>query len=399
MPRTLQGIFLVSSFLLLFAANSTSAMLVGPLNYLNSSVAVPTGIASYGLYNISNDSGPYQIQTNSIVGFSQINSIQAYNASPPENTSTYGATLQLNVVLNITATNGGHYSYWIQDVADLNTSNMTYAIGDNIWNMTRVNGSVINTTIISGLGSTAPTGQGLTTFYVYFPNTTNSYGYPLYFIPVINVKLADGHPVVQIGYKVDGSYVFYDNVTFNITAENAYLLVTPYYLTPAPVGGSAIGNFYDAEMILGGEGSGEASQFTNTNVVLWIGYLNNGTLTPFPTVGSFGSDTEETGHGLSVGPSGGDALVTTGQLNYNETVSLYGIPSMLGTENISGSSTSTIVASTTTMPTSQPANNTSNYTTTTVSNETSGNSGASSNIIQNILNAIENFFSDLFGHL
>lgn len=391
------SVFLISSVVFLFASHSAGAALVNPVGGINSSV-MPVGIASYGLYNIPNDSGPYQIETNSIVGFARINSIHAYNASPPNGSSEYGATIQLNVVLNITGRNGADYSYWIQDVADLNTSNMTYTIGDNIWNMTSINGSVGNTTV-SGIGITAPMNQTYNMsapgpdFYVYFPNASVSYRYPLYFIPIVNIKMAGGHPVAQIGYQGNGGAdAFFDNVTFNISAENAYLLVTPYYETPAPAGGLASGNFYDSELILAGEGSGEVSQFSGTNASLWMGYSDHGVLTPFPTVADFGSDTQEGAGGLSVGEQGGNITVAQGQINYNETLTQYGVPSVLG-------NSTAMIAPAIMQPViiqEQPINiNTSTLT----ANASFANSVASSSLVQNILNGIENFFLGLFGKL
>ncbi len=396
MPRPTYPIIMASFLLLLSILNGASPALVNPLGALNFSSPVPVGIVSYGLYNISNDSGAYRIETNSIVGFARIDSIHAYNASPPANTSATSASLQLNVVLNITATNGNRFSYWIQDVADLNTSNMTYAIGDNIWNMTGLNASVTNGTV-SAMGSSVPIGSGSSpnaTFYVFFPNTTVSYSYPLYFIPVVSVKLAGGRPFLQIGYQqTNGTETFYDNVTFNISAASAHFLVTPYHLTPAPANGTAQGNFYDAELVFGGEANGESSTFSNTSALLWIGYSDNGILTPFPAVADFGSDTVESATGLAVGQNMGNAYVAQGNLDYNQTIYLSGIPGILKSPGYNAISTATAVPYTNAATGPRP--NLSQ----TADNASSAGSSPQQSLLQEILGAISNFFMGLFGHL
>ncbi len=398
MPRPTYAIILASSLLLLSILNGASSILANPLSTLNSSSLVPVGIASYGLYNISNDSGPYQIETNSIIGVAQINSIHAYNMSPPANTSATAASLQLNVVLNITATDGNRFSYWIQDVADLNTSNMTYSIGDNIWNMTGVNASVTNITV-SAMGSSAPIGSGAppnATFYAFFPNTTTTYSYPLYFIPIVSVKIAGGRPFLQVGYRqTNGTETFYDNVTFNISAASAYFLVTPYYLTPSPANGTVQGNFYDAELVFGGEANGESSTFSNTSAILWIGYSNNGILTPFPALADFGSDTEESATGLSVGQGLENAYVAQGNLDYNQTLYLSGIPSILG----SAGSGAIPVGTTASSPNTTRATITQPNLPQTANNATSESGNPQSNLLQRILGAISSFFMGLFGHM
>ncbi len=325
---------LVLIFSLMIINNVYAYQLIDPLLFVNSTTPVPVGIASYGLQNVSAVSGPYQIVTNEIVGVAKINSIQAYNYTPPANASVYGATLQLNAVLNITSVNNTNYSYWIQDVMDLNTSNSTYEIGDNVWNMSSITGSVSNATVTgAGNASYSPTPINFTTYnissYSYFPNTTYSVRYPLYFIPVIRVYQKAGYPVVQIGYRSGGQDVFYDNVTFHVRSAAEYFLVTPYYETPPGANFTNSTDFYDSEFVIGGEANGEISSFSNTNVSLWMGYLNGSVMQPFPYVGVFGSDTAEAAQGLRVVQSGGNATVTTGTLDYNETLQLAGVPSVL----------------------------------------------------------------------
>ncbi len=335
--------------------------LINPVSYINSSTPYAVGVVSYGLYNISNGSGPYQVQTGEIIGYAKISRLAAFNSSPPGNTSAYGATLQLNAVLNITSAQGNNYSYWIQDVMDMNTSNGTYMIGDNVWNMTGLFANTSSGTIIGRGNSTfflTPLYNGTQineSFYSYFPNYTYPSAYPLYFIPAERVKIVNSYPVVQVGYEQNGSYYWYDNVTFDIPAKSAYFLVTPYYQTPAPELLHNASSFYDAELVLGGEGSGEVSNFSQANVTLWIGYLDNQTLIPFPAVGVFGSDTQEAARNLAISQANGDALITTGSLYYNRTLLLYGTPLLLLTN--STNATHQVTSQTTTTPIVSTGNN------------------------------------------
>ncbi len=312
-----------------------AAQLVDPIYSINSSTPAAEGVASYGLYNISNDSGAYQVETNEVIGYARINALSAFNSTPPVNISRYGATLQLNVVMNITTPSNQRYSYWLQDVMNLNTSNGTSFIGDNIWNMSSSIANVTNATF-SGNGNFSIANSTDTSlpaanqsFYGFFLNSTN-FTYPFEFVPVIRIDMQNGHPVVRMGYDQNGKFIFYDNVTFNTKAKSAYILITPYYQTPSPAFSPYNGSFYDAEMVIGGEGSGEISQFSKADGTFWIGYLDNNTLVPFPVVGTFGIDTGESSTGLTIKQDGGNAALTTGEPNYNESITLYGVPGDIG---------------------------------------------------------------------
>ncbi|MDE1860320.1 MAG: thermopsin family protease [Candidatus Micrarchaeota archaeon] len=341
--------------------------LVAPLAYINSSAPAAVGIASYGLYNISNDSGPYRVETNEVVGYALVNSMYAYNATPPQNTSAEGATVQLNAVINITSGSGKAYSYWLQDVLDMNTSNHTYSIGDNLWNMSDIVANVSNGTIsgYGGIFNSTASASANDTFYSYFPNYTVPYGYPVRFIPVMRVYIANGLPVAQFGYYQNGTTFYYDNVTFNIHSTSVHFLVTPYYYTPSSTGPNST-NFYDDELVIGGEGSGEISAFTKTNAELWIGYQNGSALQPFPTAATFGLNTQEAAQGLAVSQAGGDASVTEGNLPDNETIRLSGVPrALLGFESQPSTSVTTAPQTSSapsTMPTTAKQNISRNYT-------------------------------------
>ncbi len=123
----------------------------------------PMGLASFGLYNISDNAIPYSVETPSIVGAANISSIQAYNASAPSvNDTTSGATLQLNAVLVAQGENGTEQVYWIQDTPDFVTNASQVSYNDNAWNNSDLNGYLSNQTMTSPNGpSVFPSDQNV----------------------------------------------------------------------------------------------------------------------------------------------------------------------------------------------------------------------------------------------
>ncbi len=336
---------------------------VNPLYTINSSYPYSVGIASYGLYNISNDSGPYQITTNGIFGFDKINSIYAYDSSlqSAQNLSDYGVSLQLNAMLNITA-GGNSYAYWVQNVYDFNTSNMTYYLANNVWNATSYTANLSNSTLtgygnVTG-GSTINSNGTITneTFYSYSTNSS-SYSFPTYLEPILRLEFVAGLPCVQFGYIENGSAVFYDNVTFAIPNSKAEFLVTPFNQSGSFPNTFNSSQYYDAELVYGGEANGTVANFERMSSTLWLGYSVNGTIRPFPTVAIFGSDTQEAATNISVGQSGGDASVSFGFPNPNETITLHGVPAQLKSYNPKNSPPPISVYTTTVppQPTPQPS--------------------------------------------
>ena len=115
-----------------------------------SASSFPIGIASYGLNNYTGTPIPYVIKTNLIEGGANITAIYAYNAMPPANVSRYGASLQLNAVMDVLS-GGRTYTYWLQDVLSLDTYNQSYYIENNVWNFSTDNATLSNATV-HGIG-------------------------------------------------------------------------------------------------------------------------------------------------------------------------------------------------------------------------------------------------------
>ena len=305
-----------------FYTNITSE-LVNPLNIANLSLPQPIGVVSYGLYNISGELVPYQINTSAIYGIANITDIYGYNKSPPTNTSINGASLQLNTVVNIVSNSGKVYTYWLQNVAEFNTSAKNYMYGDNIWNFTTNTANVNNKTLIgNGYFETYTqknynnTSDSVVVYaypkYIY-QNEVVSYNYPLFIAPIIKINYANGKPIISFGYESGNGWHYYDNVTFNIYSNNAHLLVTPYYETPSY-------HYYNSEFVFGGEGNGESTQFNQLNSSLWEYYYSNNTFIPFPSLFTFGGNTEETATNVKVIKSNVGARVLVGIPTYTTDI-------------------------------------------------------------------------------
>lgn len=311
------------AFLSIYNSNSV----INPLADFNASRGYPVGVVSYGVYNNSGALEPYRIATSEVVGDANITTLRAQDFnSTINNNSAYGASLQLNVELNTQRDNLSRV-FWLQDVVDFNTSHKSYYLVNNIWNNTLPDANLGNNTL-KGYGKfTLCVSCGNQRFYA------NSYpaGHFNYSLP-FNIKLvmlenrtANG-TAVSFGYQVlqNGSVglrplVFYDRVLFP-GYTNSTMLVTPDFYTPSSNNQS--GNYYDAELVFAGESGGAQSYFSSLAANMWIYYLANGTLVPFPSAYTFGQDTAETAANVRVLPTnhGKGGFATTGSLDPAEQI-------------------------------------------------------------------------------
>ncbi|MGC8555772.1 MAG: thermopsin family protease [Conexivisphaera sp.] len=285
-----------------------------------SSLPAPVGIADYGVLNASGALRPYRIVYEGAIGTATIYSLGAYNPSPPSGISPYGASLQLNVVMAVNTTHGD-YAYWLQDVLGFLTNNGTMYIVDNIWNMTSSPSSLSNSTVIgSGAVYTSPAGS-----YYGYETGAFSYSLPLNVKLLITVSRSSYGASASFGYSVDGGpVVWYDNVTVRSPGvTSAHLLVDGYDMTPS-------GHFYDSELVFGGEGNGEQTNFTQMKSTLFMEYvLPNGSRVSPPALYGFGSNTAETADDLSATLINGYPAVVIGPGNfgplwYSATVPQFG---------------------------------------------------------------------------
>lgn len=310
------------AFLIVKALNQT----IDPLGGFFVGQDYPVGVVSYGVFNKSGALLPYQISTNGIVGNANISDISARDFNLSDNNSAFGASLQLNIEMN-TEVGGRSQVFWLQNVVDFNTSQKSYYFVSNIWNNTYPAANMENGTA-AGMGNvTVCAVCGNQAFYAYsYPEYLFNYSLPFNIKLVILENQTENGTLASFGYQVlkngsdgMGPLVFYDKVLFP-GAVNSSFLVTPFYFTPSL--GNLSGNYYDAELVFGGESGGAQSYFSRLAATAWIYYYQNGTLVPFPSAYTFGEDTAETAANLRTVTSGygNGGFITTGRLNPNEQI-------------------------------------------------------------------------------
>ena len=277
-----------------------------------SGAPAPTGLADYG--EEINSAGyvvPYEVVTSGVLGQATINAIGAYNGSSAD---PYGASLQLNVMLQVNTTSG-QYSYWLQDIADFTTNKNEMLINDNVWNASAQASSMISS-ITAGRGEVTLWQQGDQYYYGYSTAAT-SYSLPLQLLLPISVSSSHNSITLTFGYQVNGGpRVTYDTVTITEPSSviNASILVSGYRMTPS-------GNYYDAELVFGGEENGEATTFTSMNSELMLFYrMPNGTYVSPYAAYEFGSDTAESAYNLQTVLQNGNAFVTIGSPDFSSYI-------------------------------------------------------------------------------
>ncbi len=284
-----------------------------------------TGIASYGITSNSGQLSAYQIQTSEVLGIASISKIMAYNATLPGGLSPSTAGLQLNVVANVSYDGNKTQVFWLQDVAQFDTSAGYYYLDDNIWNSSALDAN-ISSSSISGNGEILvyTNANGATqNVYAYAASNRISTNLPMNITLLIKTYIVDGHSMISFGYsqgftvtdgKVSYKPHFYDNVSLNINATNISIIVTPYYVAPSFIP-------YDTEFVFGGPGNGASTYFESLNANLSLLYYNNAIngLSYFPSYYNFGEDTAESSDNLQTSiltNSFANVSVTTGTPNY-----------------------------------------------------------------------------------
>ena len=258
---------------------------VNPFLYYSSEPA-PIGVADYG---IGANNNPYKYNTTEFYGIANISSLSTYNASLPLG-SRHWMSFQMNVVLNFSY-GGTTYAYWIQDVALVNTSDNYISFIDNVWNFSSTAASIYNSTLV-GNGTVASSGR--TGFYYDWasalPGNNVSLTYPATVQFAVHASTSSKGPEVAFMYNDSHGWQTYDNVLFafapNPTANYGFV-VDGYNYAPS-------GNYFDAELILGGPGGGMSTNDTGSQVHLQLEYWNGNNYQLTPSAYNFGSDTAET---------------------------------------------------------------------------------------------------------
>jgi len=241
----------------------------------HSSEPAPMGIADYGL----SPNGPFIRTTTQFLGKIYLNSLSAESSL-----NTPCVSFQLNVVLNYEY-DGNTYALWVQDVAYYNTQTDNIEFEDAIYNFSAPNANV---TGVSGNGGIYGSAY-LYTAYNY-PGSPAQLSLPTSIYLLVNVTTNYlGQPVIYFWYNDGYGWINYDTVTVTnvFNAANVYFLVDGYQYTPS-------GNFYDAELIMGGPGGGSSAYVYSSDVFFALKYWNGQNFQEIRNAYNFGADTAET---------------------------------------------------------------------------------------------------------
>jgi hypothetical protein len=251
------------------------------VNQAYSQEPAPMGVADYGL----GPSGPYLYATNSSLGSVDIVSLSARNGS-----GYPWMSMQLNV--NLEFTDGGkQFVYWVQDVADVDTSSNAILFVDNVWNSSASDAQMDGASVQGG-GQVAQAGNN----YFYYDVAANSLpgnnvnlAYPTVVEFRVNSSVdASDQPMVTFEYNDGYGWQEYDAVTFTAVHQ---LTAMPGFVVDGfnydPV------NFFDSELIIGGPGGGSTTNDTESDLRLQLEYWNGHNYQLVTNAYNFGSDTEE----------------------------------------------------------------------------------------------------------
>ena len=241
----------------------------------------PMGIADYGI----SPSGAFVRESTQWEGKIVLNSL---SATSNDSYLPNSVSFQLNVVLNY-GYNDNVYALWVQDIAVFNTQTNEIAFLDNIWNLTaknaNVNGIVGNGHIYSYNGRT---------YYSYaatgYPGSYVTISLPATIYLLVNVSTNGlDEPVIYFWYNDGYGWVHFDTVTVTnaIDAYSVYFLVDGYTYTGS-------GNYYDAELVIGGPGNATSANLNSGDVYLQLFYWNGHNFQEVRNAFDFGSDTAET---------------------------------------------------------------------------------------------------------
>ena len=249
----------------------------------------PMGIADYGL---GPDNTPYEYNTTSFLGIASIDSIETDSSSL--NSSYFGAAHEMSFQLNLNLVfnnSNSEYVYWVQDVADLNTSSHEIVFVDNIWNFSSPSAEMHFSTV---LGNGTIANSSGTHFYYDWASSSLPGNYVVLQYPTnIEFKIvsttSNNQPEVIFMYNDGYGWVTYDNVLFkfvnDLTADYGFVVDGSSY--------NPSGHFYDAELILGGPGGGSQTSDVSSNLQLQLEYWNGHNFQQVVNAYNFGSDTAE----------------------------------------------------------------------------------------------------------
>lgn len=261
-------------------SNNITPTVINPGTYYDKEPA-PMGIADYGI-NSSGDG--YYFNSSSFEGSVIISNLTTHNSSIPQCPSNSG--IQLNLIYRFNL-HGENYTYWVQNVALINTSSKQIALIDNVWNFT-TSSSVMYNSSISGKGGVQSSSHG--NYYFYEANNGRFSNFNYATLELRSTSFMDGgYPHIDMQYNTGNGWVTYDtlNFTFAGTVSQDYGFIVD--------GSTALPNGLpaDAGLILGGPGDGTQTKAVSVNITMFMQYWNGHNYQAITDAYNHGSDTAE----------------------------------------------------------------------------------------------------------
>lgn len=247
----------------------------------------PVGVADYG----TGPSGDILYNATSFEGSATLEYLSARNASlgGKENDLTF--QLNLNLVFE---SRGASYTYWVQNVAYYDSSTGNVSMFDNIWNSSSSAGTLYPSSVAGG-GSV----QGSPSGSFYFDAAAATLpGNGVDLLPFgteldlfTNATLSGNDtPEVTFSYEDGAGFQTYDTVSFPFARQPAS---GPDFLVDGAAD-TPVGNYYDAEFVLGGPGGGSSTALAGGSAYVTLQYWNGHNYEVVPNSSNYGSDTAET---------------------------------------------------------------------------------------------------------
>lgn len=257
---------------------------------LYSGEPAPMGIADFG---VGPGNTPYYYNTTAFLGIAKINSLSVRGLP----SSGRAMSFQLNVILQFNTTLGS-YDYWIQDVAEVNTTQGSgtgvITIWNNIWNMS-ASPSTLNPNSLHGNGSIYLYNSA---DYFYYDGATtagssitSAYPTTLQFLVKSYQTTYGGKAVPAVSFTYNDGYGWqtFDNVYFqfatSMVRDNGFVVNGNSY--------NPYRTFFDAELVMGGPYSGYNTTDKASSVNFSLEYYNGHNFKEISNAYDFGSDTAE----------------------------------------------------------------------------------------------------------
>jgi hypothetical protein len=243
----------------------------------------PMGITDFG---VTPGGTPYAYATPSWLGTVTLRDLTVTDGS----SVATGLGFQLNVVLVLDG-DGRNFTYWVQNVVEMDSSDEAIGFVNNIWNFSSPT-ATLKGSELAGNGAVASTGSGSSWYYYVDPNSGDGNGIslalPATVEDMVTTGTHDGTPYVDFLYQDGYGWVTYDNVSFvhGSAWHDDGFVVDGYAYAPI-----ADYIYEDAEW----DFTGAHSDYTDTrsNLSMELEYWNGHNYQEPPTAWDFGGNTGE----------------------------------------------------------------------------------------------------------